>query len=202
MTSFPTFFDDWNRVRAFLEAIDSDLESSRTPPIPIILQEMLISGEDHRFFSHPGYDVRAILRAIYRTLIGYPEGGSTIAQQLARVATGRFERSFRRKAREIRLAVRITREFPRLRIPSFYLLVAYYGWRMNGLHQAYHRLRYIPESLSAYQAAGLIARLKYPEPSCASPRRVELITRRTKHIVDLHRSHRIEYSNNRLTPFT
>jgi len=202
VSPIPPFFEDWKLVRAFVAAIDLDLAASRTPPIPVILQEMLISGEDHRFFRHSGYDIRAILRAAYRTVIGYPEGGSTIAQQLARIATGRFERSLRRKFREIRLAVRITREFPRFHLPAIYLLVAYYGWRMNGLQQAYLRLEYCPSTLSAVQAAQLIARLKYPEPRRSPTRREQQIARRTNHIVSLHRSHEDQYLNNRLRSFS
>jgi membrane peptidoglycan carboxypeptidase len=202
MSSLPPYSEDWKIVRAFIESIDSDLKASKTTAVPILLQEMLISGEDHRFFNHPGYDIRAILRAAYRTMIGHPEGGSTIAQQLARIATGRFERSIRRKVREIRLAASVTREFPRSRLPAIYLLSAYYGWRMNGLEQAYRRLGYIPEKLSANQAAGLVARLKYPEPRFAPPRREQLIARRTKHLVGLHQSHSAQYSTNSLTLFT
>lgn len=163
---------------------------------------MLISGEDHRFFRHSGFDIRAILRAAYRTLIGHPEGGSTIAQQLVRIATGRFERSSRRKFREILLAVRITREFSRSHLPAIYLVVAYYGWRMNGLQQAYRRLEYCPENLSAAQAAGLIARLKYPEPRRSPTRREQQIAQRITHIVKLHRAHQDQYVKNRLTSFT
>lgn len=134
-------------------------------------------------------------------MIGHPEGGSTIAQQLARIATGRFERSLLRKFREIRLAVRITKEFSRSHLPAIYLVVAYYGWRMNGLQQAYRRLEYSPESLSAIQAAGLIARLKYPEPRRSPTRREQQIARRTRHILGLHRFHQEQHSSNLLTPF-
>jgi len=46
---------------------------------PLILQKLLISGEDHRYFRHPGFDVIAICRAIWRRLAwGMSEGASTI----------------------------------------------------------------------------------------------------------------------------
>ena len=44
----------------------------------------LIATEDHRFYQHYGIDVLRSATGILRTLIGDPEGGSTLTQQLAR----------------------------------------------------------------------------------------------------------------------
>ena len=71
----------------------------------LILKRLLISGEDHRYFLHPGFDVIAICRAIWRRLAwGVREGASTIEQQTVRVLKGRYERTLRRKVHEILLA--------------------------------------------------------------------------------------------------
>ena len=56
--------------------------------------------------------------------------------QLVRTVTGRYERTWRRKLLEMVLAVRLTRHIGRDRLPTLYLWVAYYGWRMNGFKQA------------------------------------------------------------------
>ena len=44
----------------------------------------LIATEDHRFYQHYGIDLRRTATGMLRTLIGDPEGGSTLTQQLAR----------------------------------------------------------------------------------------------------------------------
>src|SRR5512133_613038 len=44
----------------------------------------LIATEDHRFYSHHGMDLRRTASAMYSTLRGSVQGGSTITQQLAR----------------------------------------------------------------------------------------------------------------------
>ena len=63
-------------------------------------------------------------------------GASTINQQLVRVLTNRYERTFKRKVKEILLASLVARAIPKTDIPGIYLSVAYFGWRMNGLVQA------------------------------------------------------------------
>ena len=70
------------------------------------LSKLLISGEDHRFFYHIGFDFIAIARAIKnRVLYNKVEGASTIEQQLVRVLTNDYQRTFSRKIREIFLVL-------------------------------------------------------------------------------------------------
>src|ERR1700686_1168007 len=78
-------------------------EASGAPPW--IVQALLISGEDHRFFDHAGIDFIAVCRAVWRGhVLRRREGASTIEMQLVRVLTGRFERTLVRKIREAGLA--------------------------------------------------------------------------------------------------
>ena len=51
--------------------------------------------------------------------------------QLVMILTGRFERSWRRKANEMVLAMLVTRHVPSGELPALYLSVGYYGWGMN-----------------------------------------------------------------------
>jgi len=153
-------------------------------------QMLLISGEDHRFFSHPGFDVVAICRAIHRRIFsGKVEGASTIEQQIVRVLTGRYERTIRRKVREILLAVLLKSVVPKVDLPGLYLQIAYYGWRMNNYRQACTRLSLDPRFMSLEEAARLVARLKYPEPRARSIRRQAQIERRASHLLNLHTMH-------------
>jgi len=155
-----------------------------------LLHKLLISGEDHRFFSHGGFDLVAIARAVWRNLaFNKREGASTIEQQIVRVLTGNYQRTLQRKAKEIFLATLVGDVVPKQHLPGLYLDIAYYGWRMNGLRQACLRLRLDPRQLSLSEAASLVARLKYPEPKQAPSKRIAQIYRRSVHLSNLYSLH-------------
>lgn len=153
---------------------------------PLAAQQLLIAGEDHRFFSHPGFDVIAICRAIWRRITsGRIEGASTISQQVVRVLTGRHEITLRRKLNEVLLAVLVTSVVPKEHQPALYLRIGYFGWRMNTFRDACRQLHVQPQSMCLRQCAELVARLKYPQPRCLSFERIHLIERRTNHLIQL-----------------
>lgn len=157
-------------------------ENIYIPPNKTI--EMLVAGEDHRFYSHPGVDLIAIGRAIWkRYRFSVIEGASTIEQQLVRVLTGNYERKFKRKFKEIMLATLLSEIASKETLAKIYLTVAYYGWKMNGYKQACIRLNLNPENINKKQAASLVARLKYPEPKEPSLKKSTKISIRTLHII-------------------
>jgi membrane carboxypeptidase/penicillin-binding protein len=193
---------DWDLVRSTL--FYEWQQFKRQPDIvpPLIVQRLLISGEDHRHARHLGYDLYAICRAIWRRVSSRSrEGASTIEQQLVRVITNRYENTFLRKACEIVLASLVSESFPKKILPIIYLRLGYFGWRMNGYSQACKRLRLSNENLTLRNAAGLVARLKYPEPKLAPPLRMFQIERRTNHLLMLHQKHLFdgtyEYDNSK-----
>ena len=101
-----------------------------------------IATEDKDFYTHPGFDPWAIIRALwenYRT-DGQGGGASTITQQLARALLlspeERAERTYRRKAREIILAAEITRRYTKDEILELYLNEIYYGNLAYGIEAA------------------------------------------------------------------
>ncbi len=56
------------------------------PPVPFRslpahLVGALVASEDRRFYDHFGLDAQSIARAIYSTLTGRRQGGSTLTQQ-------------------------------------------------------------------------------------------------------------------------
>jgi membrane peptidoglycan carboxypeptidase len=170
------------------------------PQPPLLAKQLLVSGEDHRSGGHGGFDPIAMLRAAWRWLFfGRREGASTIEQQLVRVLTNRFERTFRRKFREVLLASLLAETFTKTEIAGLYLSVAYYGWRMNSFHDACFRLDFSPATLSLGQAAELVARLKYPEPRATSGRRRGQIYRRCAHLLNLYEAHRRDGTYDHLT---
>lgn len=181
---------EWIQLRARIEDECRALASSPDLAPPLAAQKLLVSGEDRRHGHHPGYDMRAIGRAIWRRITsGRREGASTIEQQIVRVLTGRYERCLTRKIREILLASLVAAEYPKSILPALYLQVAYYGWRMNGFAAARRRLRLSTATMSLGEAAFLVARLKYPEPRVAPQSRIRQIDRRRDYLVDLYLVH-------------
>ena len=101
-----------------------------------------IATEDKDFYTHPGFDPWAIVRALwenYRTE-GQGGGASTITQQLARALLlspeERAQRTYQRKAREIILAAEITRRYTKDEILELYLNEIYYGNLAYGIEAA------------------------------------------------------------------
>jgi membrane peptidoglycan carboxypeptidase len=176
---------EWRKLKLCLRSVIINCNNSAIGQPPAHMQALLIAGEDHRFEYHPGVDPIALLRAIWRTcLCGRREGGSTIAMQLVRILSGRYEKTLSRKFREICLALRLSRIVPKEELPVLYLSIAYYGWKMNGFIQACGHLNLNPESLTLVDAAKLVARLKYPQPRNVSVKRYSQIIKRSVYLLN------------------
>lgn len=157
------------------------------------LLRLLIAGEDHRFKFHSGVDVIALIRASWKTLIlKQREGGSTIAMQLVRVLTGKYDKTIHRKLEEMFLAYKLTKYVFREEILSLYLSVAYFGWNMHGISQACKVLKLDLNNLTLEESASLIARLKYPEPKNISEQRNNQIKNRTNYILKRYNTLKIK----------
>lgn len=101
-----------------------------------------IATEDKSFYSHPGFDWTAIVRAFWQNFKegGTVSGASTITQQLARnlllSPEERIEQSYLRKVREALLAAEITRRYTKNQILELYLNEFYYGNLAYGVEAA------------------------------------------------------------------
>jgi penicillin-binding protein 1A len=117
-----------------------------------------LSSEDHRFYEHKGFDPLGIARAAwtnFRADGSIKQGGSTITQELikntllageeqigalglspAEYARERKARKYRRKAKEVILAVRLERELTKAEILSIYLNHVYLGHGAYGVAAA------------------------------------------------------------------
>jgi penicillin-binding protein 1C len=109
--------------------------------IPLRLQQATIATEDAGFYTNPGVEPKAILRAVVQMLRGEgTSGGSTITQQLVRLTLmspeERQERSLTRKLREALLALRLTRTYSKDQILETYLNETYYGNLAYGVEAA------------------------------------------------------------------
>lgn len=108
--------------------------------IPTHVRQAVLAIEDSRFYSHKGFDARAILRAMYvnATSGKVLEGGSTITQQLVRnslkdVGT---EQTIQRKLREASVAYRVDETFSKDKILELYLNTVYFGEGAYGVQTA------------------------------------------------------------------
>src|SRR6266498_2708877 len=107
-----------------------------------VLVAATIATEDKDFYTHPGFDPVAIIRALWQNYKsnGQSGGASTITQQLARALLlspeERAQRTISRKAREIILAAEITRRYSKDDILELYLNEIYYGNLAYGIEAA------------------------------------------------------------------
>lgn len=149
----------------------------------------LVIAEDKRFYTHRGFDIIAIFRAI-RNRIFYNkiEGASTIEQQLIRVLTHQYERTFRRKIKEIFLAIKLKKILTKKEIALLYLKLAYFGTNKQGLENILHSFNLkLNDELSDEVCASIIARLKYPEPKSKISSKHLLINKRTNYLIKIYK---------------
>ncbi|MGI8918616.1 MAG: transglycosylase domain-containing protein [Pyrinomonadaceae bacterium] len=110
--------------------------------IPPVLVHAVLAIEDRRFFEHPGLDLVAVGRALFRNAgderVG--QGGSTISQQLVKNTYLSPERTFRRKYAEAMLAFALERRLSKEDIFALYCNEVYLGQRgavvARGVEQA------------------------------------------------------------------
>lgn len=146
------------------------------------LLEVLIAAEDRRYMFHSGYDLRGILRALFRYIWHQRrEGASTIEQQLVRTLTNRRELSLKRKGLEILLARWCNDHFDKRKMATIYISNAYFGWQMNNLKQAYNRL-VLHAPLSLDDACFLVALLRTPLPQHPLPEVSKRIQTRVRYL--------------------
>ena len=106
--------------------------------IPVDLQNAVVAMEDREFFSHPGFSVKGILRALlYDIMTGKAkQGASTLTQQLSRGVFLTQEKKIIRKIREIILAIQIEHQFSKREILQLYLNEIYLGSGAYGVKAA------------------------------------------------------------------
>jgi penicillin-binding protein 1B len=108
-----------------------DHKPIRLDETPKVLINAVLAAEDHRFFTHGGVDLRALVRAAWTNLRAgrVKEGGSTITQQLVKVRLLSPQRTFFRKLREAWLAALIESRYSKEQILEAYLNEIYLGQR-------------------------------------------------------------------------
>jgi len=149
-----------------------------------ILEKMVLVGEDRRFFRHNGFDCKSAIRETVKLLRLKKHGGaSTIDMQFVRMATGYYERTFRRKLYEILLAFLIQFKYSKIEILRYYLRHAFFGSHLYGIEKASKAVfGKHPIILSPSEAAFIAAMLVYPRPRQATPQWAAKVQRRSQFI--------------------
>ncbi len=150
-------------------------------------REAVLAIEDARFYEHDALDVRALIRAFIIDVSAgrIVEGGSTIAQQLAKDAFTGGALTLSRKLHEAVDAIRLERTYSKDQILQIYLNEVYLGNGVYGVAAAaefYFGER--PDQLTLAQSALLAGMIASPasfdpirHPRMALARRNEVLLR-------------------------
>lgn len=106
--------------------------------IPVDLQNAVVAMEDRNFFSHAGFSVRGIGRALLSDMRtgSAKQGASTLTQQLSRGVFLTQEKKLIRKIRELILAIQMEHQFSKREILQLYLNQLYLGSGAYGVKAA------------------------------------------------------------------
>ncbi len=146
-------------------------EPLRLSDLPPMLPLAAVSVEDRRFWTHPGFDVFGLARAVVVNITRgrMAQGGSTITQQVAKNLFLTNVRTFKRKVQEMLLTLWLERHFTKSEILEIWLNRVYLGsgaWGVDAAAQMYFGIS--ARNLNLWQSA-VIAGLPRA-PSRFSPR--------------------------------
>ena len=138
--------------------------------------EALLAVEDQRFFDHRGLDPIRIAGAAWQNARAgrIVQGGSTLTQQLVRVAQLTPTRTFERKIREAMIAAQLEQRYSKTEILEAYLNTVYFGEGYHGVEAASRGYFGKPaRDLETHEAALLAALVRAPslDAPCRAPDR-------------------------------
>jgi len=139
----------------------------RLNDVPKHLVEELIAVEDRSFRTHHGFDPRGLARAARSIFSERVQGGSTITQQLVKNFFLTPERTIRRKATELVMAVLLEMHYEKDEILETYLNEIYFGQDRDraihgvGLAAQYYFAKDV-QYLSVAESATLVGMVRGP----------------------------------------
>lgn len=105
--------------------------------IPEHVKQATLVAEDRAFYEHHGFDLKGILRSIWRNLVrGEKVGGSTITQQFIKNSILSPEKTYKRKIKELALSIQLERKFSKDQILKMYFNEIPYGSTAYGIQSA------------------------------------------------------------------
>jgi penicillin-binding protein 2A len=139
--------------------------------LPKYVPDAVVAIEDERFYEHNGFDLKGITRAFFNNLFAgeITGGGSTLTQQLAKNALLSPEQTYKRKAEELFLAVKIEKVYKKDEILQMYVNQVYFGsgaWGIGNASQRYYNKPITEVTVSeAALLAGLLQSPNYLDPT-------------------------------------
>src|SRR4051812_17406912 len=155
--------------------VASNVATNRTKGVkiedlPKYVPNAVVAIEDERFYEHGGFDIKGIARAFFSNLFAgqITGGGSTLTQQLTKNALLSPERTYKRKAEELFLAVKIEKVYTKQEILQMYLNQVYFGsgaWGIGNASKKYFNKNIQDVTVSeAAMLAGLLHAPNYLDP--------------------------------------
>lgn len=139
--------------------------------LPKYVPGAVVAIEDERFYEHNGFDIKGITRAFFNNIFAgeITGGGSTLTQQLAKNALLSPEQTYKRKAEELFLAVKIEKVYKKDEILQMYLNQVYFGsgaWGISNASKRYFNKEINEVTISeADLLAGLLQSPNYLDPT-------------------------------------
>lgn len=121
-----------------IEHLQTESDSLSLNNISPHLLDATVLTEDKQFYSHHGFDIPGIIRAIAKNIQNgrLKEGASTITQQLARNLYLTHEKTWKRKVKEAFYTIRLEMFYSKEEILASYLNSIYYGHGAYGIDAA------------------------------------------------------------------
>ena len=138
------FFGTLDRMTSIKPAVDTKIKTIPNyvtlDKMPFLLRQAVVAVEDQRFYTHKGFDLLGIARAVLVNVEAgeIQEGASTITQQTVKNLFLTNEQSFSRKAEELIMSMNMEKDFNKDKILEIYLNVIYFGSNFYGIHDASH----------------------------------------------------------------
>lgn len=158
--------------------------------VPQQLKDAIVSIEDRRFYKHHGVDPVRIIGAALSNIKSPSEGlqgGSTLDQQLIKLSfysTKRSDQTFKRKAQEAWLALKLDNTYSKDQILNFYINKVFMGYGTFGMQTAAHYYYGKPLNKLSLGQTAMIAGIPnapsdynpYSNPQLAAQRRNEVLS--------------------------
>ena len=119
------------------------LGERKTIPLNMVSKNFInaiLATEDHRFFEHCGMNKLRTLKGLYVTIFtsGKVQGASTITQQLAKNLFFSFEKTYKRKLKELLVAFQMEASNSKSDILHAYINQIHFGAGAQGIEKAAH----------------------------------------------------------------
>ena len=169
---------------------EKDVYYLKYKELPVYVIAAVISVEDRNFYKHSGVDYKGITRAAVNYVIHkgvITQGGSTLTQQLAKTVFLNRQKTWKRKVKEIFMAVEMEKKYSKEQILEFYLNNVYYANGYYGIQAASQGyFRKDAKNLTMSEAAFLSAIPNNPTIYDPRTNKENTIKRRHKILKDMY----------------